>query len=247
MRKWHIASCSFGKDSLAMVLGLIEKGLPLDEVVFYDTGAEFNAIYKERDKLLPVLQANGIKYTELKPERAFFYDMLEKPVYSKKNGQHCGYGWCGGTTRWGTTEKTKALAKYSDGIVADGLEVTHYVGIAADEKKRIAGNIDRGKTLPLVDWGWTEARCLEYCYSKGAIWDENGVRLYDVLDRVSCWCCSNKNKKELQNLYEFLPEYWGRLKELQSKIQKPMKRWENKKYGNYGNVYDMERVFSEER
>lgn len=31
---YRIASCSFGKDSLAMVLRLIEENLPLDEVVF---------------------------------------------------------------------------------------------------------------------------------------------------------------------------------------------------------------------
>lgn len=34
----YIASVSFGKDSLAMVLLILERGLPLDEVVFYDTG-----------------------------------------------------------------------------------------------------------------------------------------------------------------------------------------------------------------
>lgn len=37
----YIASCSFGKDSLAMILTIIEHGLPLDEVVFYDTGWNF--------------------------------------------------------------------------------------------------------------------------------------------------------------------------------------------------------------
>lgn len=37
----YIASVSFGKDSLAMVLLILERGLPLDEVVFYDTGMEF--------------------------------------------------------------------------------------------------------------------------------------------------------------------------------------------------------------
>lgn len=47
----YIASCSFGKDSLAMVLMLIERGLPLDEVVFYDTGMEFQAIYDLRDAI----------------------------------------------------------------------------------------------------------------------------------------------------------------------------------------------------
>lgn len=32
----YIASVSFGKDSLAMLLKLIELQYPLDEVVFYD-------------------------------------------------------------------------------------------------------------------------------------------------------------------------------------------------------------------
>ena len=41
----------------------------------------------------------------------------------------------------------------------------------------------------------TEKECLKYCYQHGFEWKEASVRLYDVLDRVSCWCCANKNKK----------------------------------------------------
>lgn len=52
----HIASVSFGKDSLAMLLLLIEKQYPLDEVVFYDTGKEFQAIYNLRDKIESALK-----------------------------------------------------------------------------------------------------------------------------------------------------------------------------------------------
>lgn len=37
------------------------------------------------------------------------------------------------------------------------------------------------------------------------------IRLYDVLDRVSCWCCRNKNMKELKAIHDFLPQYWTRL------------------------------------
>lgn len=44
----YIASVSFGKDSLAMLHLLLEQHKPLDEVVFYDTGAEFDCIYQER-------------------------------------------------------------------------------------------------------------------------------------------------------------------------------------------------------
>ena len=49
---YYIASCSFGKDSLAMVLRLIEENRPLDEVGFYDTGMAFRAIYNVRDRLV---------------------------------------------------------------------------------------------------------------------------------------------------------------------------------------------------
>lgn len=63
----YTASCSFAKDSLAMVFMLIEKGYPLEEVVFYDTGMEFQAIYNLRDKIKPLLEQHGIKYVELKP------------------------------------------------------------------------------------------------------------------------------------------------------------------------------------
>ena len=38
-----------------MVLLLIEKQYPLDMVIFFDTGMEFDAIYRNRDKLLPIL------------------------------------------------------------------------------------------------------------------------------------------------------------------------------------------------
>ena len=91
--KWHIASVSWGKDSLAMLLLLIEKSWPLDEVVFYDTGMEFQAIYDTQDRMLPELERLGIKYTRLEPENPFLFDMLERPVQSRQKGAHRGYGW----------------------------------------------------------------------------------------------------------------------------------------------------------
>lgn len=42
-------------------------------------------------------------------------------------------------------------------------------------------------------------------------WLDHGVRLYDVLDRASCWLCRNKNMRELKAIHEHLPVYWERL------------------------------------
>ncbi len=239
----YVASCSFGKDSLTMVLLLIEHGYPLDAVVFYDTGMEFQAIYNIRDMIIPLLQKHSVDYIELKPKNDFVYDMLKRPVTSKEKGTHRGYGWCGGKCRWGTKMKTMAMDAYKASI---GGEIVEYVGIAFDEKDRIGS-----KNYPLVEWGMTEADCLSYCRSRGYNWLEKTTKtesgyidLYDILDRVSCWCCCNKNRKELRNIYVYLPSYWKKLRWLQTRIDRPMKNYKNKKYGNYGDVLAMERIFA---
>lgn len=83
------------------VFMLIDKGYQLDEVVFYDTGMEFQAIYNTRDAVLPILKKLGIKYTELHPEQPFLWTMFESrlrkegPILSIKKdivgvGEHVG-------------------------------------------------------------------------------------------------------------------------------------------------------------
>ena len=231
----YIVSVSFGKDSLAMLLLLIEKKCPLDEVVFYNTGMEFQAIYNIRDKILPILKENNIKYVELKPEKNFEYTMFEKSIKHRNGTESKGYSWCGGRCRWGTTEKNKSISKYLKDSYGD--DYRELVGIAKDEEHRIKN--DYHKVYPLFYWKMTEKECLEYCYSKGFYWEENGVRLYDVLDRVSCWCCANKNLKELRNYYKYLPDYWNRLKEFQKRTDRPFK---NNKY----TIFKLEERFKKE-
>lgn len=227
MSGWRIASVSFGKDSLAMLHLLIDRE-EVDEVVFYDTGAEFDAIYRERDRVLPILAEKGVAYTELRPRRPFFYDMLAKPVHKKNGTVQKGYGWCGGGCRWGTAQKNQAIDKLVRQRKREGLEVEMCVGIAADEASRAKP----GKRYPLIEEGMTERDCLELCYRLGATWNEDGTRLYDVIDRVSCWCCRNKNLRELRAIAHMLPRYYQMLQGLERAIGEPMKK--GKRLGENG-------------
>lgn len=221
----HIASVSWGKDSLCMLLQLIERKYPIDEVVFFDTGMEFKAIYETRDRVLPLLHERGIKYTELKPKCDFCYKMFEKEVKGRNGKVHKGYSWCGGRCRWGTTEKLQTLEKYCRGHY-------EYVGIAADETKRLKKERKGNKLFPLADWNMKESDCLDYCYSKGFKWIETQgsdalaykVELYSILDRVSCWCCGNKNILELYNMFLYLEDYWAELRHFQAKTDRPFKK-----------------------
>ena len=61
-----------------MLLLLLEKGMPLDEVIFYNSEMEFQAIYDIRDRMRPVLEQRGIRLTEVKTDAPFLYNMLQK-------------------------------------------------------------------------------------------------------------------------------------------------------------------------
>ena len=211
----YVASCSGGKDSIAMVLHIIESGRPLDAVVFYDTGKEFSAVYRMIDRLKEFLP-ESCEFIHLSPEVSFDFQFAKKTVTKRNGSFQKGYGWCGGSCRWATTEKTKAINRYLLSLQFDCIQ---YIGIAADESDRCK-NVP-SILYPLVEDGWTEADCLLYCYSHGFRWEEfttktltNRICLYDILDRVSCWCCANKNIRELRHIREFLPQYWEKLLEM---------------------------------
>ena len=48
-KKYYIASVSCGNDSMAMVQELVRRKYPLDEIVFYSNGMDFDCIYNVWD------------------------------------------------------------------------------------------------------------------------------------------------------------------------------------------------------
>lgn len=58
-----------------MLLKLLELSYPLDYVVFYDTGMEFEPIYEIEKRVKSMLK--GIEYVRLTNERSFEYWMFE--------------------------------------------------------------------------------------------------------------------------------------------------------------------------
>lgn len=85
---YYVASVSFGKDSLAMLLVILDHPeiYPLNEVIFFDWGMEYQAIYTNKDKVVPLLNSDGIKFTELSYDTSFMYNFCERPITKKRGG-----------------------------------------------------------------------------------------------------------------------------------------------------------------
>lgn len=236
MNKKYILSFSGGKDSTYLLLELIRRKCPLDEVQYFDTGWEFPVMYEHIEKCKKICEEHGIKFTTIHPEKSFDYLMFE---HITKNGDK-GYSWCGKMCRWGTACKREALnkaAKTNKGHIV-------YIGIAADETDRLNKEQAEFKRYPLAEWGITEAQCLKGCYEAGFDWGG----MYEYLDRLSCKYCRNKNLKELRNIRKHYPEVWGELKDYQNRTDRPYKP-ADKTYKNGLTVQDLEKrfEFEEER
>ena len=223
----HIVSFSGGKDSTAMLLRMLEENMPVDEILFCDTGKDFPDMLFHIEKVDEYIKKNYNKsITKLKDEKSFDYYMFEHEKTRGKNKGKKGYGWATMRCRWCTTIlKNNVIHRYLSNHKDEGYE--EYIGIAYDEQERI-----KDKNYPLVDWKMTEKDCLEYCYNKGFDW--NG--LDEHFDRLSCWCCPLKNLKELKILYKYYPELWQELKEMDKKSY-------NKFKYNYS-VEDLDKKFS---
>lgn len=226
-----------GKDSLCMVLKLIELKYPLDEVLYYDSGVEFECMAVLAERLKALCEENGIKFTTVYPQKSFIWNMTERPVTKKDGTKQQGYKWCG-RCRWGTGLKIQALREAYKKYGSDA--IVEYIGIASDERERINRKRDGNKVkldYPLIEWEMTESDCLAYCHQNDWFWMEEGIDLYDSgLSRVSCFCCQNHRISELKFIMEKMPNTWAKLKDLQDKVGVP--------YRGTKTIYDFEERFN---
>ena len=220
--KWIVVNFSGGKDSTALLLRMIELGEHIDEIVCCDTYKEFPGMYRHIAKVKEVVTPLDIKFTELRNDKSFDYFMFDhRPKPRPGNEPKEGYYWPCTRSRWCTSKlKTDVVNRYFRELNKT-YDVIYCLGIAADEQYRLErdSNKQSNKRFPLVEWGWSEKDCLEYCYSKGYDWEG----LYKLFSRVSCWCCPLQPLAELRKLNEHFPELWEELKDMDNRTWRKFK------------------------
>jgi len=211
----YIASWSGGKDSTYMVDELLKRGLPLDEVIFCDTGYEFEIMYTY---ILNVEKYWKNKYPDIKITKLNWgkgkeiWDSLALSEFSK--GEHVGkvrgfpfaigMSWC---TNY---MKVKPYDKYIKSEYKDkGYDVTKYIGIAYDEPDRVR---DTGEVYPLVEWGLTERDVAEQLIERGL-----HNPLYNVFSRTGCFMCPKQSLANLYKVWKYYPHEWCELIKMQKR------------------------------
>lgn len=213
----HIASVSFGKDSLALLIKVKELGLPLDEVIFCDIkfndkiSGEMPLMAEWIPKAEQILRERfGIEVKHLTAKKNF----TEQFYTQKQKGKHIGdnYGfpyvvgaWCNGRL------KLDPISNYIKSIKEP---VVEYVGIAKDEPKRLERykklQTERHKYVTLADLGMGELDAMELCKKYDLL-----SPIYENSFRGGCWFCPKQSLMQLKNLWKNYPAYWQMLRDME--------------------------------
>ena len=198
----HILSLSYGKDSMACFGACELLGWPIDGVVTAEVWAtdtipadlppmvEFKA---HADRIIK--ERWGIQVEHIRSKRC--YQDVFYMVANGENEERAGkiYGWPYQRGPWCNSRLKQAALAESRGI--------QYLGIAVDEPNRFH-NLSDAKRSPLVEAGWTEADCRQWC-------EENDLLspIYTTATRGGCWFCHNQGVGQLRLLRKNYPDLWA--------------------------------------
>lgn len=212
----YILSLSYGKDSLACIGACEQLGWKIDRIVHVEVWAtdtieaeipikvEFK---KKADKIIRDKWGIEVEHVYAKDkngEKEHFEKVFYRKFNSgKKKGEIYGFpmtvgAWCNDRLKIKALNQAKGLQK----------NAINYVGIAFDECERIERQKGKNTLLPLVEIGWTEKDCMDWCI-------KNDLRspTYDLANRDGCWFCPKQPVEQLRLLRSNHPDLWQLLLE----------------------------------
>ena len=228
----YVASCSFGKDSVATILLAIENNEPLDRAVFVEvmfdhergiSGEDPEHIEWVHKVAIPKLEAMGVKVDVVRSKKdykGYAYSIKTSRAKPHRIGKSCGWliqKECG----MNAGGKKAALRLYYRQFTQP---VVQYVGIAIDEPERLARLDGVNKISLLAKYGYTEADAWRKCEEYGLL-----SPFYRKWKRNGCWFCPNKSVAYLAHIRRQYPHLWAELREFDRMPNKVSDKF-NKRY-----------------
>lgn len=215
---YYIASCSFGKDSLATILLALEHGEPIDEVMFVEvmfdhkrgvSGEVPEHIEWVKAHAIPYLQNHGLKVTVLHSKKDYVGifnivrgDKSKERNIGKVNGFLIG-GYC-----QGNSILKMAPIRHHLSVLRKTYNVIQYIGIAADEYSRLK-RLAHGEISLLAKYAVKEEEARRMCEKAGLL-----SPAYAISTRQGCWFCPNARLCTMRRFKKKHPELWAELEKL---------------------------------
>ena len=213
-RPKFIASCSFGKDSLATILLAKEHGEPLDEAVYCEVMFDKDIsgeVPEHRDfiynRAIPALERMGVKIIVLRSEKTYVDLFTGRVTRGPKKGMVRSFPICGRCAVQRDC-KIRPIQRYQKTLPPGTVQ---YIGIAKDEQERLLRLEDGRQGSLLAKYDLTEQDAWEFCQKAGLL-----SPVYTFTDRGGCWFCPNAKRAELRHLYDHHPDLWARMLSLQA-------------------------------
>lgn len=207
----NIVSFGGGTNSTAMIIGMHLRKIPIDYIIFADTGAEQPHTYDFIETFNEWLQKHGLPkitrvYAEDKDGNRLF---LEKECFDRKTLPAIAFGFKTCSQKYKIRPSEKFLNHNAECSKewAEGRKVIKFIGYDAGETRRVqhgeaANEADKKyeNRYPLYEWGWDRAECVRVIERAGL----------PLPQKSSCFFCPSMKKKEIQALWEQFPELFKR-------------------------------------
>ena len=190
----------------------MKNGEPLDELIYCEVMFDENISGEHPEHsdfiyntAIPYFAAHGIPTRVLRSDKTYLSCFYHVVTRGKTKGMLSGFPLSGRCAIQRDC-KMRAIHAYHKTLPPDTVE---YIGIAADEPKRLARL--KGNCVSLMAQNnMTEAEAYKLCESEGLL-----SPIYQFSKRGGCWFCPNASIRELRHVYDYHPELWQRMLELQ--------------------------------
>lgn len=203
-----------GLNSTAMTVGLWQRKIVPDVMLFADTGGEKPETYRfvqvfqkwiseKRFSRLVIVKKGGVDVTLEQDCRK--NEKLPSIVYGFKTCSH--------------KFKREPQDNWSNNYLPfreawrNGEKVVKYIGFDADEERRASITEDEKYIykFPLIEWGWGRQECTEQVETAG---------FPELPHKSACFFCPSSKKREILWLYRFHPELFDRAVQMEAGAEK---------------------------
>ena len=208
----HIAMLSGGRDSTAMVFEMLDRGMPLDYIIFTDTQSEFPQMYEYINLVELELKKRNNKLTKLQHKKGDTFEdwCFGKITKGAREGMTRGIPMVTQPCYWKRESKVRPFEKFiKDNNIGEYIQ---YIGYTYSEQNR-ANVVDTNQRFPLIELRKCEADVDYKLQSIGLI-----NPLYVNFERTGCYFCPYQKIRSFYLLWKLHKDLWNYMRSVEFKL-----------------------------